>query len=71
MINFYVWSYIENQVWRFIKGSDVFCSKIKWPYKWPLIYNKPFFDQPVKNKQEAYEKPGEMSGNDDFTTGNS
>ena len=22
-----------------------------------LIYNKPFFDQPVKIKQEAYEKP--------------
>ena len=29
--------------------------------------NKPFFDQQVKNKQEAYEK---LSRNDDFTTGN-
>ena len=35
-----------------------------------LIDNKPFFDQPVKNKQEAYEKPIEMSRNDDYTTGN-
>ena len=32
-----------------------------------LIDNKPFFDQPVKNKQEVYEK---MSRNDDYTTGN-
>ena len=30
-----------------------------------LIDNKPFFDQPVKNKQEAYEKLIEMSRNDD------
>ena len=34
-----------------------------------LIDNKPFFDQPVKNKQEAYEKLIEMSRNDDYTTG--
>ena len=35
-----------------------------------LIDNKPFFDQPVKNKQEAYEKPIEMSRNDPYTTRN-
>ena len=35
-----------------------------------LIDNKPFFDQPVKNKQEAYEKLAEMSRNDDDTTEN-
>ena len=35
-----------------------------------LIDNKPFFDQPVKNKQEAYEKLIELSRNDDYTTGN-
>ena len=29
-----------------------------------------FFDQPVKRKQEAYEKVIEMSRNDDYTTGN-
>ena len=35
-----------------------------------LIDNKPSFDQSVKNKQEVYEKPIEMSKNDDYTTGN-
>ena len=35
-----------------------------------LIGNKRFFDQPVKNKQEAYEKLSEMSRNDDYTAGN-
>ena len=35
-----------------------------------LVDNKPFFDQPVKNKQEAYEKLIEISRNDDYTTGN-
>ena len=33
-----------------------------------LISNKPFFDQPLKNKQEAYGKLVEMSRNDEFTT---
>ena len=32
--------------------------------------NKLIFDQPVKNKQEAYEKLVEMSRNDNYTTGN-
>ena len=31
--------------------------------------NKPFFDQPIKNNQEAYEC-FEMSRNDDYTIGN-
>ena len=35
-----------------------------------LIDNKPFFDQPVKNKMEAYENLVQMSRNDDYTTGN-
>ena len=35
-----------------------------------LIENKPFFDQSVKSKQEAYEKLIEMSKNDDYATGN-
>ena len=35
-----------------------------------LINNKPLFDQPVKNKQEVYEKLIEMSKNDDYTAGN-
>ena len=35
-----------------------------------LIDNKPFFNHPVKNQQEAYEKLIEMSRNDDYTTRN-
>ena len=35
-----------------------------------LIDNKPFFDQPAKNKQGAYEKLIKMSRNDGCTTGN-
>ena len=35
-----------------------------------LIDNKPFFDQPVKNKPEVYEKLVEMSRNSDYRTGN-
>ena len=34
-----------------------------------LTDNKPFFDQPVKNKQEAYEKLVEMPRNDNYTIG--
>ena len=36
-----------------------------------LINNKPFFDQPVKSKQEAYEKLIQMSKDYDYATGNS
>ena len=39
-------------------------------YYMSLVDNKPFFDQSAKNKQEAYEKLIEMSGNNDFTAGN-
>ena len=35
-----------------------------------LIDKNLFFDQPVKNKQEAYEKHVEMSRNGDYTTWN-
>ena len=35
-----------------------------------IIDNKAIFDQPVKNKEEAYEEPIEMSRNNDDTTGN-
>ena len=35
-----------------------------------LIDNKPFLYQPIKNKQEAYEKPVEISRNNDYTTEN-
>ena len=35
-----------------------------------LIDGKSFFDLPVKNGEEAYEKVIEMSNNNDYTTGN-
>ena len=35
-----------------------------------LIENKPFFNQPVKNKQEECKKLIKMSRNDNYTTGN-
>ena len=35
-----------------------------------LIDAKSFFDLPVKDEEEAYEKIIEMSNNDDYTTGN-
>ena len=35
-----------------------------------LIDGKIFFEQPVKNEEEAYEKIIEMSNNNDYTTGN-
>ena len=35
-----------------------------------LIDRKPFFEIPVKNKEEAYEQIIEMSKNNDYTTGN-
>ena len=35
-----------------------------------IIDGKSFFDLPVKNKEEAYEKIIEMSRNNDYTTGN-
>ena len=35
-----------------------------------LTDNKSFFDIPIKNKEEAYEKTMEMSKNNYYTTGN-
>ena len=35
-----------------------------------LIVGKSFFDSPIKNKEEAYEKIIEMSRNNGYTTGN-
>ena len=36
-----------------------------------LIDGKSFFDTPIKNKEETYEKIIEMSRSNDFTTGSS
>ena len=35
-----------------------------------LVDGKPFFEYPVKNKEEAYEAIIEMTKNNDYTTGN-
>ena len=35
-----------------------------------LVDGKSFFDLPVKNEEEAYEKTMDMSNNNDYTTGN-
>ena len=35
-----------------------------------LTDGKSFFDLPVKNEEEAYEKIIDMSNNNDYTTGN-
>ena len=35
-----------------------------------LIDNKPFFYQPIKNKEKAYEELMEISRNDDYTKEN-
>ena len=35
-----------------------------------LIDGKSFFELPVKNREEAYEKITEMSNNNDYTSGN-
>ena len=35
-----------------------------------LISNKPFFDQPIKNIEETYEKHIEISRNNYYATGN-
>ena len=35
-----------------------------------LIHGKSFFDVPVKNNEEAYEKTMNISKNNDFKTGN-
>ena len=35
-----------------------------------LIDGKSFFDLPVKNEEEAYEKIIDMNNNNDYTTGN-
>ena len=59
-----------NNVPRRYFFHDYYVPLIKTKYINALIDNKPFFDQPVKNKQEAYKKLIEMSRNDDCTTWN-
>ena len=50
--------------------SDYYVPNVKIKDLIVLIDGKSFFDLPVKNEEEAYEKITEMSDNIDFTTGN-
>ena len=45
-------------------------SLVEIKYFNALIDNKSFFDQPVKDKQEAYKKLIKMSRNNNYRTGN-
>ena len=50
--------------------SDYYVTNVEIKYFNVLIDRKCFFDLPVKNKEEAYEKIIDMSNNNDYTTGN-
>ena len=49
--------------------DEYYMPLVEFKYFKALIDNKPFFYQPLKNKQEAYEKLLEMSRNNGYTTG--
>ena len=50
--------------------SNYYVPKVKISDFNVLIDRKSFFDLPVKNEEEAYEKIIDMSNNNDYTTGN-
>ena len=50
--------------------SNYYVPKVKISDFNVLIDGRSFFDLPVKNEEEAYEKIIEMSNNNDYTTGN-
>ena len=50
--------------------SNYYVPKVKISDFNVLIDRKSFFDLPVKNEEEAYEKIIEMSNNNNYTTGN-
>ena len=51
--------------------SKYYLSKVEIKVFNVLIDRKPFFEIPVKNKEEAFEAIIEMSKDNDYTTGNS
>ena len=51
--------------------SNYYVPKVKISDFNVLIDRKSFFDLPVKNEEEDYEKGIEMSNNNNYTTGNS
>ena len=64
----FVLSY-ENESDR-TSSSEYYVPKIEIKDFNVLIDGKPFFEIPVKNKEEVYETIIEMSKNSDYTTGN-
>ena len=50
--------------------SNYYVPKSEIKYFNVLIDGKPFFEIPIKNKEETYEAIIEMSKNNDYTTGN-
>ena len=50
--------------------SNYYVPKVKISDFDVLIEGKSFFDLPVKNEEEAYEKVIEMSNNNNYATGN-
>ena len=50
--------------------SDYYLPNVEIKYFNVLINGKSFFELPVKNEEEAYEKTIDMSNNKDYTTGN-
>ena len=50
--------------------SDYYVPKLEIKGFNVLIDGKSFFDLPVKNEEEAYEKIMDRSNNNDYTTGN-
>ena len=59
----------ENEVDR-TSFSNYYVAKLKIKNYNVIIDGKPFFEMPVKNKEETYEKIIEISKNSDYTTGN-
>ena len=50
--------------------SEYYVRKVEIKDFYFLIEGKPFFEIPIKNKEEAYEQIIEMAKNTDYTTGN-
>ena len=67
MNRFFVLSFKDDDGRTFF--SKYYAPKVEIKYFNVLIYGKPFFETPVKNKEEAYEPIIEMSKNNDHTTG--
>ena len=59
----------ENEDYR-ISFSFYYVPKVEIKEFNVLIIGKPFFEIPVKNKEEAYEAIIEMTKNNNYTTGN-